>query len=159
MINPIMKNHSSLYENNRQTNKSVITHQNNDMTVYCKHKNLTYPLTPPPPPTPPHFTSKWFNGPYIKDIISVTICDFKENLLFSCGTFYRPKIELNYSWGTRPKVITLDYTQYIWFPKLNTPFSLPNMISIPRSRINNKKKKLVITILSHFINMCQISTI
>lgn len=52
MINPIMKNHSSLYENNRQTNKSVITHQNNDMTVYCKHKNLTYPLTPPP--LPPH---------------------------------------------------------------------------------------------------------
>lgn len=44
MINPIMKNHSSLYENNRQTNKSVITHQNTDMTVYCKHKHLTYSL-------------------------------------------------------------------------------------------------------------------
>lgn len=97
MINPIMKNHASLsdiYGNNRKTNESVITHQNHDMTVYRKQTtyiSINKRIHMRHHTFSPHnsFYFKMIYWSISKDVISVTICDFKVNLLYLWNISHR----------------------------------------------------------------------
>lgn len=140
MINSILRNHPSLSGsrwNNRETNKSVITHGNTDSSLYCKHRQLKFPLIRDSiwniiefPHNSYYFTMIYWSIYQGRHFCYHLWLQREFAFLLWNISHREPKIDLNYSYGTRPNVITLNYTQYFWFPKLNTLFSMPKMTSI-----------------------------